>query len=250
MQIVENLFEVCSEEETVQFVGLVRRIWLRRNEVLHGGIFTHPRELVLQALRAAEEYKQAHFEGDVSSVVEQGSVESSWQAPMYGWVKANWDAALDGRTGRMGFGVIVRDHNGDVKVMGSRLARGFLSPFAAEAQAVLVAIQLCAETGFTKVYLEGDAKGVVKGVLAKERNNGQYGHVLEDIQARVQIFSDWKMGYIQRARNGAAHALAKLAISSSSVDCVWRENFPACISSIVTRELAPSASGNFSDLLH
>jgi hypothetical protein len=162
-------------------VGLVRRIWLRRNEVLHGGIFTHPRELVLQALRAVEEYKQAQFEGDVSLAVEQGPVESSWQAPVYDWVKANWDAALDGRTGRMGFGVIVKDHNGDVKVMGSRHARCFLSPFVVEAQAVLVAIQLCVKMGFTKVYLEGDAKGVVKGVLSKEKNNGQYGHVLEDI---------------------------------------------------------------------
>jgi hypothetical protein len=59
MQIIESIFYVCSEEETIQFVGLVHRIWLKRNEVLHGGIFTHPRELVLQALRVVEEYKQA-----------------------------------------------------------------------------------------------------------------------------------------------------------------------------------------------
>jgi ribonuclease HI len=96
-------------------------------------------------------------------------------------VKANWDVALDGRTGCMGFGVIVRDHNRDVKVMGSRQSRGFLSPFAAKAQAVLVVIQVCVEMGFTKVYLEGDAKGVVEGVMSKEKKKGQYGHVLEDI---------------------------------------------------------------------
>ncbi|KAE8055720.1 hypothetical protein FH972_012542 [Carpinus fangiana] len=101
---------------------------------------------------------------------------------MYGWVKTNWDVALDGKTGRMGFGVIVRDHNGDVKVMGSRQSVGFLSPFAVEGQAVLMAIEFCVVMGFTKVYLEGDAKGVVEGVLSKEKNNGQYGHVLEDIQ--------------------------------------------------------------------
>ena len=41
---------------------------------------------------------------------------------MYGWVKANWDVTLDRGTGHMGFGVIVRDHNGDVKMMGSRLS--------------------------------------------------------------------------------------------------------------------------------
>jgi hypothetical protein len=46
MQIVEGIFGVCLKEETVQFVGLVRRIWLRRNEVLHGDVCTHPCKLV------------------------------------------------------------------------------------------------------------------------------------------------------------------------------------------------------------
>ena len=113
---------------------------------------------------------------------------------MYGWVKANWDAALDKRNGRMGFGVIIRDHKGDVKVMDSRWSRGFLSPFAAKAQVVLVAIQLCLEMSFTKVYLEGDAKGVVEGVLSKEKNNGQYGHVLEDIQEGFEFFQTGRLG--------------------------------------------------------
>jgi ribonuclease HI len=108
---------------------------------------------------------------------------------VYGWVKANWDAALDSKTRRMGFGVIVREHNGNVKVMQSKLLRGFLPLFAAEAQVVLVAIHLCAEMGFPKVYLEGDAKGVVDGVLSREKNNGQYGHVMEDIKEGVQFFS-------------------------------------------------------------
>jgi hypothetical protein len=131
----------------------------------------------------------------------------------------------------MHFGVTVRDHNGKVKVMRSSLLRGFLSPFAAEAQAVLVAIQLCAEMGFPKVYPEGDAMPCCQW----KKNNGQYGHVLEDIQEGVRFFSH-KKGHIRRERNGAAHALAQLAISST-LDRVWREDFPACINSIVLLEL-------------
>jgi hypothetical protein len=51
MQIVESIFDACSEEETVQFMGLARHIWLRRNEVLYGGVFTHQRELMIQTIR-------------------------------------------------------------------------------------------------------------------------------------------------------------------------------------------------------
>jgi ribonuclease HI len=163
---------------------------------------------VLQTIWAVEEYKQVYLAGNPSLAVERAPIESRWEAPVYGWVKANWDAALDKRTGQMAFGVIVRDHNGNVKVMRSILARGFLSPFATEAKAVLVAIQLCVEMGFPIVYLEGDAKDVVDAVLSREKNNGQYGHVMEDIQDGVRIFSDWKIGHIRHERNGVAHALA------------------------------------------
>jgi ribonuclease HI len=246
MQIVESIFDDCSEEETVQFMGLARHIWLRRNEVLYGGVFTHPRELMIQTIRAGEEYKQAQQAGDAFPAVERVPVDSRWKAPAYGWVKANWDAALDSKTGRMGFGVIARDHNGEVKVMRSRLSRGFLSPFAAEAQAVLVAIQTCAEMGFSKVYMEGDAKVVIEAVLSKGQNNGQYGHVMEDIQDGVRIFSDWRLGYVRREINGAAHALAQLALSSS-VDRVWCEDFPACITRIVLLELPSPGSLSFGD---
>ena len=56
-------FFACSEDKTIQFVGLASRIWLRRNEVLHGGTFTHPCELVLQTIRVVEEYKQVQLDG-------------------------------------------------------------------------------------------------------------------------------------------------------------------------------------------
>jgi hypothetical protein len=189
MQIVEGIFGVCLKEETVQFVGLVRHIWLRRNEVLHGDVCTHPCELVQQNLRVVEEYKQVQIAGKSYRAIERVPAGLKWEALVYGWVKANWDAALDSKTRRMGFGVIVREHNGNVKVMQSKLLKGFLPLFAAEAQAVLVAIHLCAEMGFPKVYLEGDAKGVVDGVLSREKNNGQYGHVMEDIKEGVRFFS-------------------------------------------------------------
>ena len=88
-----------------------------------------------------------------------------------GWVKANWDAALDSKLGRMGYGVLVRDHIGHVRVARCMNQYGFLSPAAAEARAALMATQLCMEMGFPRIHLEGDAKGVIDVVIWDEEEN-------------------------------------------------------------------------------
>jgi hypothetical protein len=46
IQVVEGVFNKCSQEEIQKFVGLARRIWTRRNEVIHGGAFAHPAVLI------------------------------------------------------------------------------------------------------------------------------------------------------------------------------------------------------------
>jgi hypothetical protein len=81
------------------FVELARRIWMRRNTVIHGGSFTHPDILVQNVLMAVEEYMQAqvitsphnHDGGDGGS--------KRWCAPPVSFVKANWDVALDKHKG-------------------------------------------------------------------------------------------------------------------------------------------------------
>jgi hypothetical protein len=75
-----------------------------------------------------------------SSVVEG---PNKWEALSPGWVKANWDAALNCKEGRMGGGVVILDCCGQV-VVASR-ARCFSrgrnpSPIAAKSMAALVAI--------------------------------------------------------------------------------------------------------------
>jgi transcription elongation factor Elf1 len=39
IHVVEGMFNLCDGEEMRTFVRVVRRIWLRRNEVVHEGIF-------------------------------------------------------------------------------------------------------------------------------------------------------------------------------------------------------------------
>jgi hypothetical protein len=59
MQVVEGLFSKCNLEEIAQFVGLTRCIWLRRNEVIHSGIFSHPNKIVQMTLKAIDKFNLA-----------------------------------------------------------------------------------------------------------------------------------------------------------------------------------------------
>ena len=45
-RVVEAVLVKCSLKDRIFFVGAAQRIWLRRNEVVHRGVFVHPNTLV------------------------------------------------------------------------------------------------------------------------------------------------------------------------------------------------------------
>jgi hypothetical protein len=63
LQAVEEIFLQCDPEEIKQFVGIARRLWLRRNEVVHGGRMIHPNDLVSQTKTAMVEFAEATDRG-------------------------------------------------------------------------------------------------------------------------------------------------------------------------------------------
>jgi hypothetical protein len=58
--VVEEMFQMCDEEELHLFVGIARQVWLRRNEFVHGGLFTHPTVLVQQTTDAVSNFSAAN----------------------------------------------------------------------------------------------------------------------------------------------------------------------------------------------
>jgi hypothetical protein len=81
---------------------------------VHGGEFLHPNSIVQNVYKAIEEYKLGHeASSDVRQLICIGPL-IRWAAPPVGWWKVNWDFALDNTLHRMGFGVVVRDHEGKV----------------------------------------------------------------------------------------------------------------------------------------
>jgi hypothetical protein len=94
------------------------------------------------------------------------------------------------------------------------------------------------------VWLEGDAKVVVDAVNARAPVWTRWGHLVEDISLTLQNMSCWKMCFIRRAANQAAHAMARMAVKQE-MERVWFNDAPNCLLPIIVSEfLAQGTYGN------
>ena len=128
MEVVEGIFNKCEEEEINCFVGIARKIWFRRNEVVHGGSFTHPNVLVQRAKEAVADFRDANMPVDPGVEGRSRSTPARWVGPRSGWSKLNWDAAVSEAHGTVGMGAVVRDEEGAVLAARCMVGRGFWTP--------------------------------------------------------------------------------------------------------------------------
>jgi ribonuclease HI len=235
ISLVEEISRTGSENDMRLFVGLARQIWLRRNSFVHEGTFTHPDMLVRKAHSCLEEFEATCSKEGQPKELDGTGVNEKWQAPPEGIYKANWDAALNHQSGRIGIGTVIRDHEGKVKAAQCSVRKGNFEPSVAEALAAVQTLTLCKDLGLTKINLEGDAKNVVTALNLKEANWSKGGHIIADAQVLLQNFLFCEINYVSRVRNNAAHNLAKLA-ARLGFERQWREECPDCISEIIRVE--------------
>jgi hypothetical protein len=112
MQIAEDIFHGGLAKEFETFSVTARQIWLRRNERIHDGTFTHPNELVLGVHRKIDNFHTINQKINGEAHQLEGN---RWKASEAGWLKVNCDAALDQRGRRIGVGGILRDDKGSVR---------------------------------------------------------------------------------------------------------------------------------------
>lgn len=101
---------------------------------------------------------------------------------MPGYVKANWEIALDHLHQKMGVGIIIRNEHGEVLASKQIPKHGCPQPQIAETFGAFMAISFCLELGFNRIVFEGDAKNVVELIQRSDGLFGTCGHLIHDIQ--------------------------------------------------------------------
>ncbi|XP_059439185.1 uncharacterized protein LOC132171798 [Corylus avellana] len=188
-ETIEEVLLRGREEDIKLFAGLSRQLWLRRNMLLHEGVFIHPNMLVQRVVNGVADFGKAmgreYHEGEPT-----GSMDvEKWKAPPTGCLKVNWDAALNLTGGRMGMGVVIRDHEGCVRAVKCSLKQGSFDPAAAETMAAIHALKFCMAQGMLNIHMEGDAKNVVDALNSREENWSRTGHLVDEARNLLNGFN-------------------------------------------------------------
>ncbi|XP_059431532.1 uncharacterized protein LOC132165040 [Corylus avellana] len=112
----------------------------------------------------------------------------------------------------MGFGVVVRDHEGLVCAALSKTMDGCPDPTTAEAMGALCAMEFCRDLGLQDLILEGDSKVVVMALKNTGPNWCSYGQVISDIVEVAHGFRSWTVEHVSREDNYAAHKMGQRAV--------------------------------------
>jgi hypothetical protein len=87
-EVVMHLKEKLNKEDLELFVITAKKIWKRRNRVLHGESFIHPRILSKQAMDFMQLYRKVHEKEEGASTITP-LPGPRWEAPPTGVFKVN-----------------------------------------------------------------------------------------------------------------------------------------------------------------
>jgi hypothetical protein len=162
--IFEEMVRRCDHLELEFFATTARRLWMRKNPMVHGENFIHPNQIIKEVGIAIDDFQQVNLpeKKDVQKTQHDGPV--MWQPLPVNIVKINWDAAVDHRNRRIGLGCIAQNSEGVFLARRSITKECVVDPSIAEALATVYAVLFGNERGFRQIIFEGDTLQTVQAI--------------------------------------------------------------------------------------
>ncbi|KAL5556985.1 hypothetical protein UlMin_039221 [Ulmus minor] len=224
--------------ENMEFLCvLLWRIWFRRNKWIHEQMWLDDESCFSWARLHLADFQDANLQKEV--LPKQGACKP-WQAPIFGWVKVNSDAAWYSKQKKFGMGAIIRDFTG--KVLGSVATpiSASVSVAVAEAWAIERGAAFAKQLGFSAVVLESDCLAVIKALDLRTANGSEINYVFESIYEICNDFNLYKFSHTPRMGNQVAHSLARLALSLEN-EQIWSMSTLECINRCVIADIQHSS---------
>jgi ribonuclease HI len=231
----EGLLRRLDKDDVDMVACIARQVWLRRNKWVFQGEFATPTH-ILQC--ASNQLESAKSNGEaVRQVGQRRSPQDRerWKKPSREFLKCNWDAAIDSDEMRMGVGVVIKNHEGEVVAAKCCTKPHITDPLVAEIVAAWSAAQFIRHLEIDHVLVEGDSLGVIQSLGGVDRSWAPAGHLVDDAKALLNNCRCWKAMHVRREANAAADCLAKMALQLIE-EHQWRNSTPLCIREIVMSE--------------
>jgi ribonuclease HI len=160
---------------------------------------------------------------------------SRWEKPMIGWLKCNVDAAFHQNMNKTSAGWCLRDHLGRFVMAETTWIDGICSIVEGESLALLEALKVLNQRGYSHVIFETDSKSVVDAIHHRRGGCSEISFIVNNIIHILSCNQNFKVKFVKRQANMVAHTLARAAMSWSR-RCTF-ELSPICITTLLHNEM-------------
>ncbi|XP_016497004.1 uncharacterized protein LOC107815872 [Nicotiana tabacum] len=137
------------------------------------------------------------------------SAQVVWSKPSHGYVKVNNDGSALTNRGRIGVGVIIRDHYSEF-IHASAAPLGEGTNNFVKTEAALIGIQWCLNNGFTKVHLESNSALLIQWLTSGRNFPWSLKMKLHQLLDLCNLCESFKCSHTYREAKCPADSLSKL----------------------------------------
>jgi ribonuclease HI len=210
-------FAGASDSEREAMIQATYGLWLARNEARDGRRIAPPHEIMHSVDTYMQEWRAVH------AVVPRMTATRElqrWEPPDAGWIKVNSDGAVSKHGDKGGGGAVLRDQNGAFRAAVCHHFPNIVDPEAAEILACRRGLEVAASLNVSRVHVELDSQGVVQMLKQPTRNLSAVGPWVHEVKVLLALFDDFKISWVRRSANVAAHKLAKVGVGDEICN-VW-----------------------------
>ncbi|XP_073355676.1 uncharacterized protein [Aegilops tauschii subsp. strangulata] len=154
-----------------------------------------------------------------------------WQPPSHDELKVNLDGAFTPDSSFGGWGVVVRDSDGQIIAARAGRQEHTQDAFQAELNAMGAAVALAADLGVLRVIFETDPQLLADAMDLQKVDSTPYAIVIEDIKFQLKLwFAKHSVRACSRNVNSVANELAHIGSTCLPNDCMqWENNVPPSV---------------------
>uniref|UniRef100_A0A803P5E3 Uncharacterized protein n=1 Tax=Cannabis sativa TaxID=3483 RepID=A0A803P5E3_CANSA len=236
-ELMIHVSTIWSTLQLEQFACILWSLWTKRNKERHG-TKPHLIELLLfKAISYLEEFHSACMPKGLAITHQQAGLQSNqpspkWLNPPSGRLKLNTNASVNKAKQIYGFGAILQNSSGDCIAAMSRPFPDCFKPEIIEVLALIHILQWIKDLQLPVDYIESDSLVVINGLQSQHASFSDFHCLLIDILLSVFNFPGVQITHVKRCANTVTHTLANYALSVST-DCLWLEELPPPLMSIV-----------------
>jgi ribonuclease HI len=232
------IFSVCSAADSDAaglFAVLLMVLWSNRNNKVWNDTSEPGRMLGLKARRLWDEWNSVQRHQQATTNPEQQQRLVRWEKPLSGCYKCNVDAAFHQDLNKTSTGWCLRDHLGRFIMAETTWIDGSCSIVEGESIALLEALKVMEQKGYSHVIFETDSKCVVDAIYHFRSGSSEFSFLVSNIYNILSCNQNFMVKFIKRQANMVAHTLARAAISWSR-RCTF-ETLPLCITPLLYNEM-------------